>query len=166
MSDDMQAETSHRMARTTLLERLKAIEPMVEFSRRTAAKGPGQVMRMPDGRTVHTLDELARYIADRDGLHPSAVWKRYCKYKEYGFLGMAQVRSDCGRSAFFTKHRAIARYIKGMQLWGKSAVAIHRMLQCKFPGSAFSINTLRSYLKSLHRAARRRDSQRKKGARR
>src|SRR5208337_3275293 len=112
-----------RKCRTMLLERLKAIEPMVEFARLTAAKGPDQLMHMPDGRTVHTLDELARYIADRDGLHPSAVWKRYCKYKEYDFLGMAQVRSDCGKSQFFAKHPAIARYLRGMQLRGKSAVA-------------------------------------------
>ena len=124
------------------------------------------MMQMPDGRTVRTLDELARYIAGQQGVHVSAIWKRYCKYKEYDFLGIAQVRSDCGRSLFFARHRAIARYLREMQLRGKSAVAIHRMLQCKFPGSAPSINTLRSYLKSLQRAARRRDSRQKKGAQR
>jgi hypothetical protein len=79
---------------------------------------------------------------------------------------MARVRSNCGKSLFFAKHRAIAGYLKAMQVRGKSAKQIHRMLQCKFPGKAPSINTLRSYLKGLQSAARRRDVGRKKGAQR
>jgi hypothetical protein len=151
------------IVKLSVFDRLLAIAPMVKFSRLTA-KRRHRSMRMPDGRVFHTLDELARYIAAQEGLHPSAVWKRYSKYKEYDFLGVAQVRSDCGKSQFFAKHRAIARYLKRMQLNGKSAVAIHRMLKCKFPLKVPHINTLRSYLKSLHIATRRRDARGKKGA--
>ncbi len=129
----MQVATSHRIAHATFLERLKSIEPMVEFSRRSAAKGQSPAMQMPDGRTVRTLEEMASYIAEQRGIHLSAVWKRYSRYKKYDFFGMAHVRSDCGKSLFFAKHGAIASYLKRMRLQGKSAVAILGLLQCKFP---------------------------------
>jgi hypothetical protein len=155
-----------RKPRISVLERLRAIAPMVEFSRRTTAKGSCPVIHTPDGHTPRTLDEMARCIAGEQRVHVNTVWKWYCKYKKYDYFGMAQVRSDCGKSLFFAKHRAIARYLKAMHLQGKAVTVIHRMLRCKFPGKVPHINTLRSYLKSLQRAARRRDTRQKKGARR
>ncbi len=146
-------------------DRLAAIEPMAEFSLRTA-KGQRPEIGASDGRTLRTLDEVAREIARQRGLHPRTIWKWYCRARRHGFFGMARVRSDCGKSLFFAKHGAIASYLKRMRIQGKSAVAIHCMLQCKFPGKAPSINTLRSYLKSMHRTARLRDAWRKRGARR
>jgi hypothetical protein len=148
------------IAKGTMTDRLAAIAPMVEFSRRTA-KGLPRAMLLSDGRVLHTLDEPAKYIADQHGRNPQTIWKWYCQYKEYDFFGMAQVRSDCGRSLFFAKHRTVARYLKAMRLRGKTAVAIHRILQCKFPGKTPHINTLRPYLKSLQKTARRRSRQKK-----
>ena len=131
--------------------RLEAISPMIEFRKKSNGYKP--VVKLGDGREIRNLDSLAVYIAAQHKISRATLWTWYSRFKEKGFLGLADdVRSDKGLSRFFVDYPKLAEMAQAKYLVEKLSVKrVHEVLerQCteqKIDAPCY--NTVRAYLSS------------------
>jgi hypothetical protein len=111
-------ESSPRIAIPESLEdqahaRLKAIEPLLDF--RKSPSGRRLAIRLGDGRTVGTMDGLAKYIASQQipPVSRVTIWRWLDRFDKGGVAALAdRPRKDKGQSRFFEEHPTGAAYLQ------------------------------------------------------
>ncbi len=113
--------------------RLKAIEPLLDARKSTNGRRPE--IRLANGTTVSTMDDLATYIGSQQKppVSRATIWRWHNhftggkkKKNSGGYAALAdKPRSDKDKSRFFEEHPAAAAYLQnkylGEGLWGQQA---------------------------------------------
>lgn len=94
-------------------ERLKAIEPLLDFRKRTNGHRPS--IRLGDGKTVDTLNDLAEYVAaqQKPTVSSRTLFRWLDRFDGGGYAALAdKPRSDKDKSRFFEEHPAAAAFLQ------------------------------------------------------
>ncbi len=93
--------------------KLKAIEPLLDF--RQGTNGHRPAMRLGDGRTVNTLNDLVAYIAaqQKPPVSSRTVYRWLGRFDKGGYAALAEKpRKDKGQSRFFEEHPTGASFLE------------------------------------------------------
>lgn len=97
--------------------RLAAIEPLLDFRRRTNGHRP--TIALPGGRSVDTLNDLAEWIASQQKPAVSArtVYRWLDRFDKGGLAALGDApRKDKGQSRYFSEHPLAAEFLRNKYL--------------------------------------------------
>lgn len=103
----------HEEHRDLAHARLEALEPLLEFRRRTNGHRP--VIPLPDGRKVDTLNDLAEWIAaqQKPPVSMRTLYRWLDRFDKGGLAALGEApRRDKGQSRYFAQHPLAAEFLR------------------------------------------------------
>jgi transposase InsO family protein len=137
--------------------RLRVIEKALDFRNHTNGHKP--VYRAGNVE-ITKLTDMVDHIAKLFGLAPATVWDWYSRYTKSGYDALAdRIRSDKGKSRFFTRHPVSAEFVQDK--WLNEKIGITRIMvalkrewpklrNIEFESDELpSYNTVRNYIEAI-----------------
>jgi hypothetical protein len=113
--------------------RLKIIGPMIDFVNNTNGHKP--VFKNGSGQEICTLCGVVDHIAAIQQVSTATLWDWYGRYKKQGFAALAdRVRSDAGKSRYFSKHPQVDAFAQNKFLNEKLSIKlVHEAIVRNWP---------------------------------